>query len=116
MVVRQDLPEPIVRLLEYVLGGIPVAPGSSDSSILPKFSVTDTTLTFSFHRSKSAAQRFFTIIESTSTLADNDWTSVANRNIEVQSIDTLTELVTATIGRTPGANRLLVRLKAESKP
>ena len=106
----------VSNLLEYFLGGLPTGVGSADTSILPTCSVTDTTLTFTFRRARSANQEFFTVIETTSTLEENGWTSVANENIEVEDIDTLTELVTATLPRVPGADRLLVRLKVESKP
>ncbi|MGL5019046.1 MAG: hypothetical protein ACRDBP_12995, partial [Luteolibacter sp.] len=106
----------IVNTLEYVLGGIPAGVGASDTSILPTCSMTDTAMIFSFRRNKSASQQFFTTIEATSTFAEGDWTPVANENIEVEVIDTLTELVTATIPRVLGTDRLLVRLKVKSKP
>ena len=41
----------IPNLLEYVLGGIPVGAGASDSSILPKHTVGANNLVFTFRRS-----------------------------------------------------------------
>ncbi|MGL5019802.1 MAG: Calx-beta domain-containing protein [Luteolibacter sp.] len=106
----------IVNTLEYVLGGIPVGASASDPSILPMCSMTDAAMIFSFRRTKSSSQQFFTMIEATSTFAEVDWTPVASENVEVEVIDTLTELVTATIPRVLGTDRLLVRLKVKSKP
>ncbi|MES2475029.1 MAG: autotransporter-associated beta strand repeat-containing protein [Verrucomicrobiota bacterium] len=41
----------VSNLLEYVLGGIPVGPGSNDSSILPSQNLTATNLVLTFERS-----------------------------------------------------------------
>ena len=106
----------IVNSLEYILGGIPAGVGASDTSILPTCSMTDTAMIFSFRRTKSASQQFFTMVETTSTLAVGDWTPLANEDIAVESIDHLTELVTATIARTSSLDSLLVRLKVWPKP
>ncbi|MGL4400054.1 MAG: cadherin-like beta sandwich domain-containing protein, partial [Luteolibacter sp.] len=105
----------IVNSLEYVLGGIPAGAGASNTSVLPTCVMTDTAMIFSFRRTKSSTQQFFTIIETTSTFGQGAWTPVANEDIEFETIDTFTELVTTTIPRVPESDRLMVRLKVESK-
>ena len=106
----------IVNLLEYILGGIPVGPGSADTSILPTYSRTESAFVFSFHRTKSATLEFSTIVETSSTFAGNDWASVDNTNIAIQNIDSITELVTATIPLVSPVDKCFVRLKVQPKP
>lgn len=106
----------VVNLLEYYLGGTPFGPGSFDASILPTTLKTATTLVFQFRRTKTAALELSTVIESTSTLSPNDWLPVANEMITVESIDTTTELVTATIPLAPVDDSLFIRLRVQTNP
>ncbi len=106
----------VANLLEYVLGGVPIGPGASDTSILPTCVKTETSLVFKFHRTKTATQEFSTVIESSSILMPNDWTPVSNENVTVESIGSTSELVTATIPLAPSAGKLFVRLRVQTNP
>lgn len=105
----------ISNLLEFLLGGIPIGTNSSDTSILPGGVLTDTAFVFTFRQSRTAAQDLSTVIETSSTFAASDWAPVANESIKTEDIGNLTDLVTATIPRLPGAGNFFVRLKGEPR-
>ncbi len=105
----------ISNLLEFLLRGIPIGTDSSDTSILPDGVLTDTAFVFTFRQSRTAAQDLSTLIQTSSTFAASDWTPVAIEHIRVDDIGNLTDLVTATIPRLPGARNFFVRLKVEPK-
>ena len=106
----------VVNLLEFFLGGIPIGADASNTSILPTCSKSATSLVFQFRRSKTASQEFSTVVETTSALLQNNWVPVASENIVVQSIDTFTDLITATIPLVPSADSSFVRLKVQTIP
>jgi hypothetical protein len=104
----------IPNLLEFLLRGIPSGPASSDTSILPRGTRTDTAFIFTFLRSRTAALEISSLIETNPSLSNASWSPVAIEQITVEDIGNLTDRVTATIPISQGAGNLFVRLRVES--
>jgi len=110
----------IPNLLEYVLGGVPVGPGASDTSILPQQSLTATDLVFTFRRSDISENDVTLKVQWSGTLGVwNDFATIGAGDalpaVDVTEDSPTPEIdtVQVTIPRSTGnGGRLFVRLQA----
>ena len=110
----------ISNLLEYVLGGVPVGAGASDTSILPVQSLTATDLVFTFRRSDASEADVALTVQWSDTLGSwNDFAIIGAADalpaVDVAEDSPSAELdtVTVTIPRsTTTGGKLFVRLQA----
>ena len=110
----------ISNLLEYVLGGVPVGAGASDTSILPVQSLTATDLLFTFRRSDVSEADVTLTVQWSDTLGTwNDFATIGAADnlpeVDVTEDSPAAELdtVTVTVPRsTATGGKLFVRLQA----
>ena len=110
----------IVNLMEYVLGGIPVGIGASDTSILPTQELTSTDLEFTFRRSDASEGDVTLKVQWSDNLgAWNDFATIGAGDalpavdVTEDSPDADLDTVKVTIPRsTTASGKLFVRLQA----
>jgi autotransporter-associated beta strand protein len=110
----------ISNVLEYVLGGVPVGTGASNTSILPTYAVTNDNVVFTFRRSDSSETDVTLKVQWSDTMGTwNDFATIGAGDalpaVDVTEDSPSAELdtVTVTIPKTtaPGG-KLFVRLQA----
>ncbi len=110
----------IVNLLEYVLGGIPVGAGASDTSILPTLELTNDNLVFTFRRSDASESDVTLKVQWSGTLGGwNDFATIGAGDalpavdVTEDSPNADLDTVVVTVPRSTASDgKLFVRLQA----